>query len=240
MRALRTGLVGAFVLSSSLLSGGCGASAEEVGSLIDGLNTLAEATASAIADGTSNTIQVGEQTGGGVPQTSAAADQVASPLPGGNVGGVPVGGAPVIPTVPPAQPSEPQASQAAIDALGDKVFSFSSSSGNSDNNAFVTSVTDLQLCRFGKFAIRETTSFSSDIGGQFSTTNSIGSWTVLEQGGRFGLRLTIEQSENPNFIGEQFMEVSFGNGNVFFNGNRADVSDASADCAAAEREFAGR
>lgn len=236
MRALRTGLVGAFVLSSSLLSVGCGASAEEVGSLIDGLNTLAEATASAIADGTSNTIQVGEQPGG-VPQTSPAADEVASPVPGSNVGGVPVGGAPVIPAVP---PSEPQVSQAAIDALGDKVFSFSGSSGNSDNNAFVTSVTDLQLCRFGKFAIRETTSFSSNIGGQFSTTNSIGSWTVLEQGGRFGLRLTIEQSENPNFVGEQFMEVTFANNNVFFDGNRADVSDASADCAAAEREFAGR
>lgn len=234
MKALRTGLSGVVVLASALMSVGCGGTAEDVGSLIDSINSIADATAAAIQDGSSNTIQFGEQPVGGAnqPPSGVADDQTSAPA---LVDGTPSAGA----AAPPSTPSAtPVISQEAVDALGDKFFSFGSSSGNSDNNAFVTGTTELQLCRFGKFGMRETTIFSSSIGTFDSTSNSLGSWTVLQQRGRLVLRLTIEQTNDSNPVAEQNFELVFNNGGVSFDGSQADVSDATAECAAAEQSFA--
>src|SRR5205823_720765 len=111
------------------------------------------------ADGTSNTIQLGESTPAGL-----SADALT----------------------------------ALTHQLGDKFISLGSSSGNSDNNAFLSGTDDMELCAFGRFARRERTFFSSDVGDLDTTTDSNGTWSVIDVNGAATLELRVENSSERN------------------------------------------
>lgn len=152
------------------------------------------AQAGAIPDGTSNTVQIGEQ-----PPSNTTATAIAN----------------------------------LTTAMGDKFFEFGSSSGNSGNDAFVTGITQLELCAFGRFAMRETTSFTSSVGDFSSEHVSNGTWSVRVTAGGFALLLNIENSDDRNAPpSKQFsLQIDAQRGTIAFDGSTADVNDAAADCA---------
>lgn len=182
-----------------------------------------------IRDGSSNTISVGED---------PAAPGTSDPRPAEP--------APPEPAPPEPAPSEPPAAEpgsgltpevlAEITAqLGDKFFTFASSSGNSDNNAFLTGTNELALCAFGRFGRRETTIFSSGGTTFDSTTDSIGTWSVIAVDGQPVLELRVESSGDANAPSRVLLPIAAdANGTLFLDGQRATVSDAAADCAAAQ------
>lgn len=173
---------------------------------------LGDGSVRQITDGTSNTVQVGELPPGDPAQTA----------PGSG------GGA----------PSTDSATLAAIQTqLADRIFHFARSSGNSDNNAFVTGVNDLELCGFGRFGFREFTSFTSSVGDFSSEDLSNGTWTLRAAGGDVFVVLSIEQSTDENApASRELLLQTDGAGNFAFNGSAADSEDAAADCAAAEQQ----
>lgn len=121
--------------------------------------------------------------------------------------------------------------------LKDRLFEFGRSSGNSDRNAFLTGVNQLQLCGAGLFALKEMTSFSSNVGSSSSEAMHYGTWTLSRAGGAAIVELKIERSsENDPPSSKQFHVEIVGDG-VRFDGNETtSEGDVSADCALAARE----
>lgn len=199
-----------------------------------------------ITDGSSNTILIGENEGGA--RGGGRGDGSVRQISDGSSNTVDIGLPPDDPTSAPA-PSDDSSGGAADNsaalaairaALADQLFHFASSSGNSDNNAFVTGVTDLQLCDFGRFGMREFTSFASSVG-DFSSEHFLsGTWAVQESGGSVFVVLTVEQSTRQNEDAQRALLLQQDRAGTFlFDGAAADSENVAADCAAAAQQSAG-
>jgi hypothetical protein len=189
-----------------------------------------------ISDGTSNTIQLGEQSG------SQGGRNDGNGAPGdGSVRNVSDGTSNTIQ----AGQQQARSDQAAADAalqrirtrLNDRVFEFASASGNSDNDAFVTGVTDLELCSLGRFRMREFTSFTSSVGDFSSEEFSDGTWSLQIAAGQAVIQLQIESSTDTRSpSSRQFVvAVDSQTASVLIAGQPTQEDDAAADCAAAAR-----
>jgi len=126
-------------------------------------------------------------------------------------------------------------------ALNDKFFEFGSASGNGDRDAFVTGFTKLQLCAFGRFGMKKTTSFSSDVGGQFSEDFYLGTWSVKVREGLAFIDLVIESTNDDTAppVMSLSVDIDLADGTVIIDSDRARASDAAADCAAAQQQSGG-
>jgi hypothetical protein len=119
--------------------------------------------------------------------------------------------------------------------LGDRIFQFGSSRGNSDRNAFMTGINQLQLCAFGRFGLKEIVSFSSSMGDTTTEHVHDGTWSLSSDRGQVVLDLKVERStadEPPR--GMQFV-VTVSGERVSFDGHAAEESDVTADCEVARR-----
>lgn len=164
-----------------------------------------------ITDGTDNTIIVGED------------DPTGTPAPR----------TPTTPTTPPAQGGRVDLDGIRA-ALEDRVHTSNSFEANSDSDIFLNGETNLQLCAFGRFGMREFSIFSTEFGSFESEDFSNGTWTLVAENGRAVLTLTIEQSTNERApASRSFIAQVDAGGRVLLNGNVAQSTDAAADCAAA-------
>jgi hypothetical protein len=120
--------------------------------------------------------------------------------------------------------------------LSDRLFEFGRASGNSDRNAFLTGIHQLQLCRAGIFAWKETTSFSSSVGGMTSEDMHTGTWTLRTDGGAVIVDLAIEHSSAKSPPANPWFRVTVEGGVVSFDGATASDGDVAADCAEGARE----
>lgn len=195
-----------------------------------------------IQDGTSNTIGVGERPppGPGAPADAPVdgarrpADGAARPSDDDDR-----------PTDDAARPSDGAAQPTVGDdaaatvaeftrALGDKFLTFGSSSFFSSGS--ITANNELALCAFGRFGMRVTRITSTSLNTFSSESALIGTWEVKAVGGQFVLELTVDNASDPNDIGIQQLVLTVdSNGNLFIDDARADVADATADCAAAQQ-----
>lgn len=193
-----------------------------------------------INDGSSNTILIGEDGGRTLGDGSVRSiGNGASGSDGSGAGGLPADDPTSAPS-PSTVPADNSAALAAIRAeIADSLFHFASSSGNSGNDAFVTGVTDLQLCGFGRFGMREFTSFASSVGDFSSEHFLVGTWTLQESRGNIFVVLTIEQSTRENEDATRALLLQRdGAGNFAFDGALAERENAAADCAAAQQQGA--
>jgi hypothetical protein len=121
--------------------------------------------------------------------------------------------------------------------LKDRLFEFGISSGNRDSNAFVTGVNQLQLCGIGLFALKEKTSFSSNVGSMQSEAMHYGTWKLVSAGGAAVVELTIERSSENNPPGSKQFRVEIAGDVVRFDGNATmGEADMTADCEVAAQE----
>lgn len=189
-----------------------------------------------IADGSSNTIFVGEDTArrGERPETSAPA-----PSGDGSVREVdPDGGDGVVsperPADPPVDPPTDNLVGQLTAQLSDRFFEFGTSSFFDSGS--ITENTELQTCGFGRFGMRVTRITSSTVGDLSSESTLIGTWSVALNGADPVLVLNVESASDPADVGTRQIAVAVdpNTGEIFFDGNRASVTDASADCAAAQ------
>lgn len=129
-------------------------------------------------------------------------------------------------------------SSAALDSirqrLNDRIFEFGRSSGNSDRNAHLTGIHQLQLCKVGRFGWKETTSFSSSVGSMTSESLHQGTWTLQSVDGQVVVDLKVESSTAKNPPDSQRFFVTVGDDGVRFDGaSTTQEGDATADCEAA-------
>lgn len=163
-----------------------------------------------IADGTSNTILIGEE-----PDTQTPAD----PAP-------PTG-------APPAPPVDNLAAQFQA-ALGDRFLEFGEASFFSSGS--ITANHELVLCAFGRFGMRITQVTSTDLGSTSSERSLTGTWSVQSQGQRLLLVLNVEEASDPDDVGTQAFELAADADNhLFVDGAAANVADATTDCRAAQQ-----
>jgi hypothetical protein len=130
-------------------------------------------------------------------------------------------------------------SQATLDSvrqrLGDRLFEFGHSSGNSDRNAYVTGVDQLQLCRAGIFGLKETTSFSSSVGSMTSETMHYGTWTLRGEGGVIIVDLKIDRSTDKDPPASKQYAVQIVDDAVRIDGKAVmSEHDMTSDCASAQ------
>jgi hypothetical protein len=200
-------LLGGLLLAACILGLGCNVALTPDPSAVDPGNNLQQIGVGAadgsvrnispVADGTSNTIQVGE-----------------TPARGG---------------------LSPDDLKAVTQALGDKNFEFGDATSNSDRNAFLTGTTDLALCAFGRFGRIHTLIFSSEVGDSTTEDRSGGTWRIVDVQGSPVLELHVENSTERNFKTiEQLTLTTDASGNLLINRQRATISDAAGDCAAAQ------
>lgn len=118
-------------------------------------------------------------------------------------------------------------------AIADRLFTFGHSSFFSSGS--ITENNDLELCGFGRFGLRITriTSTSFDT---FSSENIlVGTWSIEAAGSDLTLVLVVDDASDPADIGTRRIALSSdANGDILFDGERADIADATADCAAAQ------
>ncbi|HPF39973.1 MAG TPA: hypothetical protein P5081_11050 [Phycisphaerae bacterium] len=119
--------------------------------------------------------------------------------------------------------------------LADRLFTFGDSSFFSSGS--VTENNELQLCAFGRFAMRVTQITSTSFDTFSSERLMIGDWSVAAAGGgALTLTLSVDNASDPSDLGERRIVVRIdASGRVSFDGVRADVVDAAADCALAQQ-----
>ncbi|MDX2200504.1 MAG: hypothetical protein SF069_16235 [Phycisphaerae bacterium] len=118
--------------------------------------------------------------------------------------------------------------------LGDKFITFGSSSFFSSGS--ITESVQLQTCAFGRFGMLVTRVTSTSFDTFSSEETLLGTWTVKAVRGGFVLELNVDQATDTNDIGVQQRVLTVdSNGNLFLDDERAEVADAAADCAAAQR-----
>lgn len=202
-----------------------------------------------VPDGTSNTIGVGERpppapsapadapAGGGRPNRGGGrpSDGASRPSDGADQP-VDGGGRPRDSADQPPVGDDAAATIAEITrALGDKFLTFGSSSFFSSGS--ITSNNELALCAFGRFGMRVTRITSTSLNTFSSESALIGTWAVRVVGGQFVLELNVDNASDPNDIGVQQLVLTVdSNGNLLIDNARADVADATADCAAAQQQ----
>ncbi len=187
-----------------------------------------------IQDGSSNTIAIGEQT----PSGDGAVRDV--PADGGIPASDPAGevAPPDDPTSAPAPVTPVENADEALIAdltaqLGDKLMEFGSSSFFSSGS--ITESVLLETCAFGGFAMRVTRITATSIGDLSSEDFFEGTWSVALVDGQPVIVLNVERASDPADVGTRRVTISAGpNGELFLDGNPASVSDATADCAAAQ------
>lgn len=196
-----------------------------------------------IADGSSNTIGVGQS--GNVPAddpTSAPAP--ATPMRPGDGGGAAGadsgaaggGGASAADAADPAaaNPDAAETIRILTQEFGNRFFEFGRSSGSSDNDRFITGTNQLTLCANGRFFLREQISFSSpDLGFIPDPDDSIGNWVIVVLADNVpAVELRVEQTTSstpqPTLQFELALDAA---GNLFMGGARVfTIEDATANC----------
>lgn len=118
--------------------------------------------------------------------------------------------------------------------LGDKFITFGSSSFFSSGS--ITESVQLQTCAFGRFGMLVTRVTSTSFDTFSSEETLLGTWSVKAVGGGFVLELDVDRATDTNDIGVQQRVLTVdSNGNLFVDDARAEMADAAADCAAAQR-----
>jgi hypothetical protein len=132
--------------------------------------------------------------------------------------------------------SSPAAIESVRERLGDRMFEFGRAHGNSDRNAHVTGINQLQLCKCGLFAWKETTSFSSNVGSFVSEDLHTGTWTLSSGGGRMVVDLKVEQSNAKNPPASKQFAVAVAGDTVQFDGVSSSDGSVASDCEEAAQQ----
>jgi hypothetical protein len=132
------------------------------------------------------------------------------------------------------------ASAASLDSmrerLGDRMFEFGSAHGNSARDAHVTGINQLQLCKCGLAAWKETTSFSSNVGSFTSEDLHTGTWKLSSAGGQVIVDLKVEQSNAKNPPDSKQFAVAVVGDTVHFDGASAREGSVAEDCEVAAQQ----
>lgn len=194
-----------------------------------------------IQDGSSNTIAIGEQRPAagdgaargvtppddGLPTSDAEGDRGGDVAPPDDPTSAPA------PATPPSQNANDALIADLTAQLGDKLMEFGSSSFFSSGS--ITESVLLETCGFGGFAMRITRITTTSIGDLSSENFFEGTWSVALVQGQPAIVLNVERASDPADVGTRQVAISAGsNGELFLDGNPAGVSDAAADCAAAQ------
>lgn len=215
-------VIAGMILSLALF--GCGDVSVDVGDVADGLLDDPSIVQDAgIRDGSSNTLLIGEQPNGG--NVTPAADL--SPAGGDGLSS-------------PERQDDVQQQVPDIDfkpLLDNRLFEFGSAIGNSNRDSFSTAVTTLELCAFGRFGMKELTSFTSSVGDFSSEELSNGTWRVTQIQGVDVIELTIESSTDSNAPAQKVFAVELDpqSGELRINRNSLITNeDSTADCEASQ------
>lgn len=191
-----------------------------------------------IQDGTSNTIAIGEATPGDsrigrLPRIDAAGDGSSGdqPVPSDAAPGEPAAGD----TADQDAAVNPDAAnrRALLSALEDRLLTFGDSSFFSGGS--ITDSNELQLCAFGKFAMRVTRVTSTSLDTFSSESLLIGSWSIETVGDAALIVLNVESASSADDLGLRRLPVAIDpiSQRIIVNGAPAESFDVAADCATA-------
>ena len=143
------------------------------------------------------------------------------------------------PVAPPADDAGAAADDTAdavaqlTEQFGDKLFEFGSSQFFSSGS--ITSSVELELCAFGRFGMRVTRITSTSLNTFSSEDTLLGAWSIAIRDGGPVIVLNTDQASDEGDIGVRELPLAVDDaGALLIDGEPASVSDAAADCAAAQ------